>query len=124
MTNRYRCFFLFSTLCLQLLSIPLLGFSQEDPEAKGDEPSERPNVLFILTDDQRWDALSLAGHRHLKTPNIDRIGREGVYFRNAFCTTSLCSPSRASILSGLTAFQIATLESFTISQRIPLKAEI
>ena len=35
-------------------------------------PAKRPNILFILTDDQRWDALSLAGHRHLRTPNIDR----------------------------------------------------
>ncbi len=113
MTNRYRCFFLFPALCLQLLSIPLLGFSQEDPEGKGDEPSERPNVLFILTDDQRWDALSLAGHPHLKTPNIDRIGREGVYFRNAFCTTSLCSPSRASILSGLYAHKHGVTNNFT-----------
>jgi len=74
---------------------------------------ERPNVLFILTDDQRWDALSIAGHPHLKTPNIDRIGRQGVYFRNAFCTTSLCSPSRASILSGLYAHNHGVTNNFT-----------
>ena len=59
---------------------------------------ERPNVLVILTDDQRWDALGAAGHPHLKTPHIDRLAKDGVHFRNAFCTTSLCSPSRASIL--------------------------
>src|SRR6516164_8217413 len=56
----------------------------------------RPNVLFILTDDQRWDCIGLAPGAKVQTPNIDRIGREGVYFRNTFCTTSLCSPSRAS----------------------------
>jgi arylsulfatase A-like enzyme len=72
-----------------------------------------PNVLFILTDDQRWDALSLAGHPHLKTPNIDRLGQEGVYFKNAFCTTSLCSPSRASILSGLYAHAHGVTNNFT-----------
>ena len=66
-------------------------------------PAKRPNVLIILTDDQRADCLSIAGHPHLKTPNIDRLGKEGVYFKNAFCTTSLCSPSRASILSGVYA---------------------
>jgi len=76
-------------------------------------PAERPNILFILTDDQRWDALSLAGHRHLRTPNIDRLGREGVHFRNAFCTTSLCSPSRASILSGLYAHAHGVTNNFT-----------
>lgn len=73
----------------------------------------RPNILFMLTDDQRWDALGLAGHRHLRTPNLDRLGREGVHFRNAFCTTSLCSPSRASILSGLYAHAHGVVDNFT-----------
>ena len=72
-----------------------------------------PNVLVILTDDQRWDALSIAGNPHLKTPNMDRIGREGVHFRNAFCTTSLCSPSRASLLSGLYAHGHGVVNNFT-----------
>jgi arylsulfatase A-like enzyme len=75
--------------------------------------AKTPNVLFILTDDQRADALGLAGHKHLKTPNIDRLGREGVYFKNAFCTTSLCSPSRASILSGLYAHAHGVTNNFT-----------
>ncbi len=60
----------------------------------------RPNVLYIVTDDQRWDLLSLRGHPFVRTPNMDRIGREGACFLNAFVTTSLCSPSRASILTG------------------------
>ncbi|HUQ69970.1 MAG TPA: sulfatase-like hydrolase/transferase, partial [Planctomycetaceae bacterium] len=65
--------------------------------------AERPNVVVVITDDQRWDAMGCAGHPHLKTPRMDQLAAEGVYFRNAFCTTSLCSPSRASILSGLYA---------------------
>src|SRR5687768_11625239 len=73
----------------------------------------RPNVLVILTDDQRADAIGLGGSRHLKTPNIDRLGKEGVYFRNAFCTTSLCSPSRASILSGLYGHSHDVQNNFT-----------
>ena len=77
------------------------------------EDSKKPNVLFILTDDQRWDALGLGGARHLKTPNIDRLGNEGVFFKNAFCTTSLCSPSRASILSGLYAHAHGVVNNFT-----------
>lgn len=60
----------------------------------------RPNILFILTDDQRWDALSCMGHAFVKTPNIDRIRHEGALFENAFVTTSLCSPARASFLTG------------------------
>ena len=60
----------------------------------------RPNIIFILVDDLRWDELSIAGHPFLKTPGIDRIGKEGALFRNAFMTTPLCSPSRASFLTG------------------------
>jgi N-acetylglucosamine-6-sulfatase len=60
----------------------------------------RPNIIFILVDDLRWDELGIAGHPFLKTPNIDRIGREGARFRNAFMTTPLCSPCRASFLTG------------------------
>ncbi len=73
----------------------------------------RPNVLFVLTDDQRWDAIGLGGSKHLQTPNMDRIGKEGVYFKNAFCTTSLCSPSRASILSGLYAHAHGVTNNFS-----------
>jgi N-acetylglucosamine-6-sulfatase len=60
----------------------------------------RPNFIFILIDDLRWDDLGITGHPFVKTPNIDRIGREGALFRNAFITTPLCSPSRASFLTG------------------------
>lgn len=75
--------------------------------------ADRPNILFMLTDDQRWDAAGIAGHPWLKTPNIDRLGHEGIYFRNSFCTTSLCSPSRASILSGLYAHAHGVTNNFT-----------
>jgi N-acetylglucosamine-6-sulfatase len=60
----------------------------------------RPNIVFILVDDLRWDELGIAGHPFVKTPNIDRIGQEGARFRHAFMTTPLCSPSRASFLTG------------------------
>jgi len=61
------------------------------------------NILFILVDDQRHDALSCLGHPFLKTPAADTLAKNGVRFANAFVTTSLCSPSRASILTGLYA---------------------
>jgi N-acetylglucosamine-6-sulfatase len=59
-----------------------------------------PNIVFILTDDHRWDALSSMGHPVVQTPNLDRLADEGILFTNAFVTTSLCSPSRASFLTG------------------------
>jgi len=76
-------------------------------------PPARPNVVIVFTDDQRWDAMGCAGHPFLKTPNIDRLASEGARFVNAFCTTSLCSPSRASMLSGLYAHAHRVLDNFT-----------
>ena len=75
--------------------------------------AKRPNVVFILTDDQRSDALGCMGNPYLKTPHIDRLAAEGVLFRNHFCTTSLCSPSRASILGGLYAHSHGVVNNFT-----------
>jgi arylsulfatase A-like enzyme len=62
--------------------------------------ASRPNIIFILMDDLRWDELRCMGNPIAETPNIDRIAREGALFRNAFVTTPLCSPSRASFLTG------------------------
>ena len=62
--------------------------------------ADRPNIIFILMDDMRWDCMSIAGHPFIKTPNLDRIGREGAYFKNAFVTIPLCSPARATFFTG------------------------
>jgi len=61
---------------------------------------KRPNIIFMLTDDHRYDAFGFMDKPWLKTPNMDRIASEGVNFENTFVTTSLCSPSRASFLTG------------------------
>lgn len=61
----------------------------------------KPNIIFILTDDQRWDALGFAGNKIIQTPEMDRLAQDGVYFGNAFVTTPICAASRASILTGL-----------------------
>jgi N-acetylglucosamine-6-sulfatase len=65
----------------------------------GAEDPRRPNIIVVVTDDQRFDSLGII-RPELKTPNMDRLAREGVRFRNAFVTTALCSPSRASLLTG------------------------
>ncbi len=61
----------------------------------------RPNVLLVVVDDLRFDDIGAAGHPFARTPNIDRLAREGAQFKNAFAVTPLCSPSRANILTGL-----------------------
>jgi arylsulfatase A-like enzyme len=62
---------------------------------------DKPNLVFFLGEGARWDETSLAGNKLLKTPNLDRIGKEGAVFKNAFCVNALCLPARASILSGM-----------------------
>lgn len=74
---------------------------------------KQPNIIFILTDDHRWDAFSCMNHPFIKTPNMDRIAGEGVHFSNAFVTTSLCSPSRASFLTGQYAHTHGVVNNFT-----------
>jgi arylsulfatase A-like enzyme len=64
------------------------------------ESANRPNILFVLTDDQRWDTLGCMGNPVIITPNIDRLAKEGVVFDNCFVTTPICAVSRASVLSG------------------------
>ncbi|MBK9706141.1 MAG: sulfatase [Acidobacteria bacterium] len=80
-----------------LLALPAAGAGRRNQVAAN---ISRPNIVFILIDDLRWDEIGVAGHPFIKTPSIDRLAREGVIFRNAFMTTPLCSPSRASFLTG------------------------
>jgi N-acetylglucosamine-6-sulfatase len=78
--------------------------------------TRRPNIIFIITDDQRWDSLGVTGHPFAKTPNLDRLAKEGALFSNFFTTTPLCSPSRASFLTG----QYAHAHRVTNNDRVGL----
>jgi len=81
-----------------------MAFDRSSRAAATGEPQEstqRPNIVFFMTDDQRWDAMSCAGNSILRTPNMDRLAQEGIRFRNMFVTNSLCAPSRATILTGM-----------------------
>ena len=62
---------------------------------------QSPNIIFILTDDQRFDALGYAGNTLIQTPEMDKLAASGTYFKNATVTTPICAASRATILSGL-----------------------
>jgi arylsulfatase A-like enzyme len=80
------------------LALALLGALLPFVGAAG---SERPNILFIISDDQRWDALGAAGNKAIHTPALDRLAREGVWFRQATIHVPQCSPSRSTLLTGL-----------------------
>ena len=73
------------------------------PTQAESDNQERPNVLFIMSDDHAAHAISAYGGRLAEiapTPNLDRLANEGALFKNAFCTNSICSPSRACVLTG------------------------
>jgi len=81
-------------------AIPITGCGRvaaSKPKALGMAP---PNIIFLLTDDQRWDTMSCMGNPIIQTPNMDDLAANGVLFTHAFVTTSICASSRASILSG------------------------
>ena len=68
---------------------------------KKNKSSKPPNIIVILTDDQRWDAIGYAGNKIIKTPEQDQLALEGTYFNKAFVTTPICGASRATIITGL-----------------------
>ncbi len=84
-----------------VLLVAALGLL-DTPAAVADQTGEdtRPNVIVIVVDDLRFDEFGAGGHPYLETPNIDRLATEGVMFLDAFHAVPLCSPNRASILTG------------------------
>jgi arylsulfatase A-like enzyme len=85
-------------------------------------PAARPNFLFVLTDDQRFDALGCAGNPIIRTPNVDRLAGEGIRFDRAFVTTPICAASRASILTG--TYERTHTYTFTKPPLAPAFADI
>ncbi|PHS13008.1 MAG: acetylglucosamine-6-sulfatase [Blastopirellula sp.] len=78
-------------LCLLLISITVNNPALSD---------DRPNIIFLLTDDQRADSLACMGNSIVETPNIDQLAKDGVLFENAFVTSAICTPSRACYFLG------------------------
>ncbi|MBK1876881.1 sulfatase family protein [Pelagicoccus mobilis] len=93
-----------------LILLLVLSFGEE---ARIWAKSERPNIVFILIDDQRYDFLSFLDHPWIETPRIDELASHGMYFDQAFVTTSLCSPSRASIVTGVYAHTHGVIDNDT-----------
>jgi arylsulfatase A-like enzyme len=90
----FACWTVFAVVTLATLSL------QPGISAAGAAEQSRPNILFMLTDDQRFDDLGCMGNAIIQTPNLDMLAADGVIFNNAFVTTAICCSSRASILTG------------------------
>lgn len=80
------------------LFVGILHFGLDTTSTHADDA--RPNVLVFIADDMAWDDCGAYGHPHIRTPNIDRLAKDGLKFHNAFLTCSSCSPSRSSIITG------------------------
>jgi arylsulfatase A-like enzyme len=95
-----RACVIFPTIAIAML---LVSLSRKNNNPKGDDKQQgasKPNIIFILTDDQRWDALGAMGNTIIQTPNINKLANAGILFQNAYVTTSICCVSRASIMTG------------------------
>jgi arylsulfatase A-like enzyme len=109
------------------MSAIALGSALPQSAAQTGPPPARPNFIFVTTDGHRPEALSLNGNRVLETPNIDRIGREGMQFQNSFVVNALCLPSRATALTGLYSHRtgcVDNLDKRAIPAEIPLFTEL
>ena len=82
------------------LTTAAVAFGMGENLADAARKKKQPNIVFILTDDHASHAMSCYGSKINKTPNLDRIANEGMRFDNAFCTNSICVPSRATIMTG------------------------
>ncbi len=90
-----------SFLTIACLCFCFLCGCASDLKSAKEKSNKRPNIILLLTDDQRNDTLGCAGHPVVQTPNIDKLAARGVRFENCFVTTSICAASRASIFTGL-----------------------
>ena len=82
----------------KLFALFIFALASGQPVVAVEQP---PNIIFILTDDQRWSALGYSGNPIAQTPEMDKLAESGVYFQNAVVTTPICSASRSSIFTGL-----------------------
>jgi len=86
-----------------MLLLPCLPFSSyaKTQSIKESDSAKRPNIIFILTDDQRWSALGYAGNKDIVTPEMDKLAKQGVYFAKAMASTPISAASRASLFTGM-----------------------
>jgi arylsulfatase A-like enzyme len=102
-------------LCLLLLMTSSLRTTAQKAD-KGKQPRAKPNVLFILVDDLGWTDLGIYGSTFYETPHIDALAKEGMKFNNAYAACPVCSPTRASIMTGKYPSRIGTTDWFGAPQ--------
>jgi arylsulfatase A-like enzyme len=110
-------------IIVALCAVAAVGVGR--PTSFADSPPRRPNILFILSDDQRWDTIAALGNPQIHTPNLDRLVRRGFHFTNAYCMGSMigavCLPSRTMLMTGRSLWRIpANPRAKTAPEDVPL----
>lgn len=99
----------------------IVGSASAPAFLRGSATARRPNILFVMTDQHRFDCLGINGNKIIKTPNLDRIGNEGANFRCAYSSTPTCTPARAGLLTGLSPWHHGMLGYGEVAKRYPLE---
>ena len=92
--------FVYSSNGVVLIIFLILSYGCKLRNSKAEESLQLPNMIIFIADDVSWDDLGCYGNKQVHTPNIDGLAEEGIIFKNAYLTTSSCSPSRNSIIMG------------------------
>lgn len=111
-------FFVFVAI-MAAVSAELFLYTRESWPYDEQIKDDRPNILFIVSDDQRWDTLGVYGNKDIKTPNLDRLAKEGALFTNGYVAAPRCCPSRASFLTGLYPHQTGIITNGRGETTIP-----
>jgi arylsulfatase A-like enzyme len=113
--------FLSGLQLLAILTICILVLPATSSIAK---PSQRPNILFILSDDQRWDTIHALGNDEIRTPNLDHLVEQGFNFSNVYCMGSMspavCLPSRTMLLTGRSVWRLPHVTGLKAPPDLPL----
>src|SRR5687768_13213988 len=89
--------------------------------AQGLSAPSRPNILFLMADQLRGDCIGADGNRVIRTPNLDRLARDGVRFTRAYSSTPTCTPARTALLTGLSPWHHGMLGMVAMANRYPLE---
>lgn len=113
-------------VCLAMALAGRTARSEAPVTAEPPSPRRTPNILFLLTDDQRPDTIAALGNAHIRTPHLDTLVRTGTAFTRAVCANPLCVPSRAEILTGCSGFRNGVLPDFSnrLDPKLPLWPEV
>ena len=98
--KRTRKFNIVNLCIFCIVALFVTSCSTQTPKTVNEEAAEQPNIVFIMSDDHAYKAISAYGHGLNDTPNIDRIASDGAIFNKGFVTNSICAPSRAVMLTG------------------------